>query len=320
MFKRNFVPIMIVLMIVLFVINPHVVHAGVLNGLSVWIKNIVPFLFPMSILSNILLQYNFLYRLSDLFSKFSIKLFKSKYAPIPFVISFITGYPSGALAVNIMASNKRVSENEANFLVIFANNCSFQFIAATIAYSMLGDYDLFMYIALPHFLGALILSFFLNKSFNYGSSRKNIQYKPAYFPKAFSNAISKSLLSILSIGGVIVFFSILSNFINIFLTSFSNILPISRVLIDILYSTLVGCLEITNGCSLVAASEYIPINLKLVIINFLISFSGISVFFQTVSIIDGFNLKIKDYLISKFVHGLISSCIAIVMIIFFQLT
>jgi hypothetical protein len=79
MLKRNFIPLFILVIIFLFVMKPDIVSEGVFNGLKIWINNMIPYLLPMSVLSNILLQYNFLYRLSEKLSYVSDKIFKSKY-------------------------------------------------------------------------------------------------------------------------------------------------------------------------------------------------------------------------------------------------
>ena len=144
--------------------KPGIVSEGVFNGLKIWVNNMIPYLLPMSILSNILLQYNFLYRISEKLSFLSNKIFNSKYTFIPYFISFVVGYPSGAMTVNTMASFKRIDSSEANALMVFTNNCSFQFMAGAVSFSMLGDLNLAKYIAIPHLLGALLIGIIIKKA------------------------------------------------------------------------------------------------------------------------------------------------------------
>lgn len=315
MFKRNFIPILILFLICFFITKPEIVSQGAFNGLKIWGNNIVPFLFPMSILSNILLQYNLLYNLFGRMSSISNKIFKNKFAMIPFFISFISGYPSGAMAVNIMANNRRINEKEANYLIVFVNNCSFQFIAGAVSFSMLGNFNMYKYIAIPHFIGAIILSFLLvNREFNF---TMNIQpkQKSIHFNEAFSTAIYKSVTGILSVGGVIIIFSVFSKFFSESLASLNSLLSLNSNLRDIINSLLVGSLEITNGCSIISSSQLLPIEIKLTIINFLISFSGMSVIFQTMAVINDFEFDIVNYIFCKFIHGIISAIICICMLI-----
>ena len=314
MFKRNFIPIFILFIICLFVMKPAIVSEGVFNGLKIWVNNMIPYLLPMSILSNILLQYNFLYSLSEKLSFISNKIFNSKYAFIPYFISFVVGYPSGAMTVNTMASYKRIDSQEANTLVAFTNNCSFQFMAGAVAFSMLGDFSLSKYIAIPHLLSAVLIGITLKNNYDYKTITKEKKQKYISFYDAFNSSIYKSTASILSIGGVIVMFSVFSNFFDTLLISVSKYFSLSTHLSDIIHSIFVGILEISNGCS-VTASSTLSLNIKLIIINFIISFSGISVIFQTVAVANDFDFNISNYIFYRFIQGIISVIICIGMLI-----
>lgn len=317
MLKRNFIPVLILVFISLFILKPDIVSEGAFRGLNIWVNNIVPFLFPMSVLSNILLQYNFLYSLFGRMSYLSTKLFKSKFALIPFFISFISGYPSGAMAVNIMAGGKRINEEEANYLTVFANDCSFQFIAGAVSFSMLGDFHLYRFIAIPHFLGALAIGMMMSKKESRLGMNISAMRKPVMsFNKAFSTAIYKSVSSILSVGGVIVIFSVISHFLSDSLESIAALLNLKMYISDIIYSLLIGCLELTNGCSIITSSSFVPLEIKLIVINFLISFSGMSVIFQTMAVVDEFDFDAKSYIFYKFMQGVMSSLICTLMFIF----
>jgi len=294
--------------------KPGIVSEGVFNGLKIWVNNMIPYLLPMSILSNILLQYNFLYRISEKLSFLSNKIFNSKYAFIPYFISFVVGYPSGAMTVNTMASFKRIDSSEANALMVFTNNCSFQFMAGAVSFSMLGDLKLAKYIAIPHLLGALLIGIIIKKGSISTAFTKEKKHKYISFYDAFNSSIYKSITSILSIGGVIVIFSVFSNFFDNLLISVSKYLPLSINLSDIIHSVLTGILEISNGCS-VTASSVLPLDVKLIIINFLISFSGISVIFQTIAVANDFDFKISNYVFYRAIQGILSVIICIGMLI-----
>jgi len=314
MLKRNFIPISILLIILAFILNPSIVSEGAFKGLGIWINNIVPFLFPMFILSNILLQYNFMYSLLERLSFFSKKILKSKFALIPYLISFISGYPSGAMIVNIMAENKKINTSEANYILTFTNNCSFQFIAAVVSYSMLGNFNLWIYIAIPHYLGAIILSFIFEHKENNLSKNMRFQIKSTHFNEIFSSSIYKAIISILTVGGVIVIFSVFSQYVTTILINSKIFMSLNPHFKSIIFSLIVGSLEIVNGCSIIASSM-LPLGTKLIIINFLISFSGMSIIFQTIAVTNDLNFNIIDYIKSKFILGVISALICVIMLI-----
>ncbi|QSX06607.1 hypothetical protein JYG23_03885 [Sedimentibacter sp. zth1] len=310
MLKKNIAPIFALVLIIIFFIQPEIVRSGAIAGITLWYKKILPFLFPMFILSNILLQYSLLYELLEKVSKISKKLLGSAFAIIPYIIGIISGYPSAAVAIDSMVKSNSINQSEANYLLYFTNICSFQFISAVVVMSMLEDKSLLIYVTIPHFIGAIVLSSFFKKDFyiTTGTKKRNI-IKHVSFNKAFSNAITKSIISILTICGVIIIFSIISEYILTFIptTYTSNIT-------DIFIGLIVGALEITNGCNVVSSS-CLPIEVKLILINFLISFSGFSIIFQTITVVTNFEIGILKYIKTKFVYGIISAFITVLMLI-----
>ena len=310
MIKKNLAPIFALILIIIFFIQPNIVRAGAINGIILWYSKILPFLFPMFILSNILLQYNFLYDILEKISVVSKKVLGSAFAIIPFIISIISGYPSGALVTDLIVKSNRITESEGNYLLAFTNLCSFQFISAVVVLSMLKDISLLIYIIIPHYVGAIVLSKFLKKDFSYiRLSKKESFIKHISFNEAFNNAISKSILSILTIAGIIVIFSIISEY-------FMSIVSISNgsSVLNIFVSLIIGMLELTNGCNIICSS-LLPIEVKLILLNFLISFAGCSIVFQTITVTSKLDINILEYLKVKFVHGIISSLILIIMLI-----
>ncbi len=314
--KKNLAPIFALILIIIFFIQPNIVKSGAISGVTLWYSKILPVLFPMFILSNILLQYSFLYDVLEKASSVSKKLLGSSFAAIPFIIGMISGYPSGALSTDLMLKNNRISKAEANYLLSFTNLCSFQFISAVIVMSMLKETSYFIYLILPHYIGAIILSRFLKKDFiSLKRTKKEGFIKAISFNEAFSNSISKSVISILTVAGVIVIFSILSEYIMSIITidtysSIGNLNPIRQIIMALL----TGILELTNGCNITSSSS-LPIEVKLIILNFLLSFSGFSIIFQTVSVCNNIEINIVEYIKVKFTHGIISSLIVLIMLI-----
>ena len=165
-------------------------------------------------------------------------------------------------------------------------------------------------------LAAIIISLLMVKTEPRLSMNMKVKQKSITFNEAFSNAIYKSVMGILSVGGVIVIFSVFSNFFDSSIESLTLLLSLNSNMSHIVYSLLVGSLEITNGCSIISSSPFVPMEVKLTVINFLISFSGMSVIFQTIAVINEFGFNINSYIGYKFIHGTISALICIAMLIF----
>ncbi len=317
MIKKNIAPILALILIIIFFIQPNIVRSGAINGVTLWYSKILPVLFPMFILSNILLQYSFLYDVLEKASSLSKRLLGSAFAVIPFIIGAISGCPAGALSTDLMLKNKRISDGEANYLLSFTNLCSFQFISAVIVMSMLKDLSLLIFLTLPHYIGALVLSKFMKRDFtDLKSIKKEKLIKAISFNEAFSTAISKSIISILTVAGVIIIFSILSEYIMsiIFLDDINYSVATASPIKQIIVALFTGILEMTNGCNITCLTS-LPIEVKIIILNFLVSFSGFSIIFQTISVCEKSNIKLLDYIKVKFVHGIISSFIAVIMLV-----
>jgi sporulation integral membrane protein YlbJ len=315
--KKNLAPIFALTLIIIFFIQPNIVRSGAINGVTLWYSKILPVLFPMFILSNILLQYSFLYDVLEKVSSLSKRLLGSAFAAIPFIIGAISGYPSGALSTDLMLKSNRISKAEANYLLSFSNLCSFQFISAVIVMSMLKDLNLLIFLTLPHYVGAIVLSKFMKKDFTcLNPIKKEKLIKVVSFNEAFSTAISKSVISILTVAGVIIIFSILSEYIMsiIFLDDINYSIATASPIKQIIVALFTGILEMTNGCNITCLTS-LPIEVKIIILNFLISFSGFSIVFQAISVCHNIEINLLDYIKVKFAHGIISSLIAVIMLV-----
>jgi len=80
-------------------------------------------------------------------------------------------------------------------------------------------------------------------------------------------------------------------------------------------SFLKGLLEMTAGCSMIGACN-ISLQLKTVLMSFLVSFGGLSVIGQSVSMAEGSGIGTKDILARKGSHGLISGIAAVILVQF----
>ena len=76
-----------------------------------------------------------------------------------------------------------------------------------------------------------------------------------------------------------------------------------------------GLLEITNGISYVSNSS-LSVYLKCILITFFISFGGISIQIQTLSLLDKKKIKFLPYLITRIIHGLLSTLIFTMLYLF----
>ena len=194
----------------------------------------------------------------------------------------------------------RNTKSEAKRLYLFCNNAGPSFVLGTVGGMFFKDAKTGIIIYLSHifssFLMGIILSFFAKEDrivSNYKSSSES-------FSLVFTNAVSDSVTSILQVTGIIVFFSTLTSLLYKF-----SFLPQNFI------GILSGIFEMTNGISKLVSSS-LPYYIKVSFSTFLVSFSGVSVFFQLNSFCTQIN--IMPCVISKALSGtagLIFSVIAI---------
>jgi len=202
-----------------------------------------------------------------------------------------TGFPSGSIYIKDLLSKNMININEANHLIMFTNFANPLFIISAIGENLLNNKKIGIFIFIIHLISGLITGFFFknrNKYFDYKT--KNIEDNNISFINMLINSIYDSFKVLVNMLGIIIFFLMIVSIID---TIFND---------NILVLILKGIIEMTTGITLISKAK-INIRLKTSLICFLLSFSGISIHFQTKSIIDNTNISYKKYLIGRIVHS-----------------
>lgn len=303
----------IVLLLLIFLmfqllLYPNIIMNEIYNSIILWGTKIVPSLLPFFILSNFLMNYGFTSVLSEIFKPL-MKLFKtnSNNAFI-FIISIFTGSPSNAVFAKEAINNNLINYNDATKVLMFSHFVSPLFILGTI-YSNLNNKIICIIILIITYITNIIIAFlfkniYVNNDYLYPSFhniKKNLSNKIS-FGKTLSNSIHKTFDTLLIILGSICFF----NIILIILKHFFN-------LNDISYALLSGLFEMTQGINNVCLLN-IPINIKATIITFFISFGGLSIHSQILSIISDTKIKYLPYLLARIIHAIIAGILVFILI------
>lgn len=255
-------------------------------GLAIWYQSMLPSLLPMMIITSAMIKLN----VTTLFSSFLYPLTRRIYhlsqnGTYALLIGFLCGFPMGAKVVCELYMHKRLSKKEANLLLPICNNIGPIFL---ITYGLKPFVKNHLYFILLLFYAIpLIYAFFLFRNSHFHSMKiEHIQKMP--FSVALDEAISEGATSILSLGGYLMFFSILT------------LIPTKLLKIPDALSILFTCLlEITNGLSYKAI---LPPYIYLA----LLQFGGICCIFQTIKYISKTDLSFKKYLLHKTILTLIT--------------
>ncbi len=275
--------------LVLFIRNPALCTLGAANGLSLWYEQILPALFPAMAAASFLI------------SRKSVQA-ALKRLPFPaaaaFASGFLCGSPMGALTCSGLYASGLLSQRTARWIVCFVQLPSPLFLSGFVASTTLAlptklCFPFLLCAYLPFFASFLLcaLLFLLQNS----SKFKKSVSKVASPEPSLNDICDTCLLLLVRIGVLLMFFSILSEF----LTSIA-----SQSAIQIL---LLGMLEMTTGISKIGAFSTLSLRYKAAICLFLLGFGGICVHIQVRQAWQQSDFPLLRYILVRLLFGLFSS-------------
>ncbi len=289
--------ILLLMGIILFI--PKICIDGASSGLLLWLYKLLPSLLPFVILLNLLCYLGVIFKLSTLIDSFTFRVFRvSGTSFLIFLLGLVAGYPTGAKLTKQLLDTDQISFEEAQKSLCFSTNCGPLFIIGTVGTLMLKNPKLGYFLTFIHVLSCILMLLF-SRFYSSPSSSRQIQTSPKQtsmpFAQAFSLAVQNSMDTLVTVGGYIIFFSMILNilkhtqFFSTCVTFLSHLLSCSY---DTLYYLLLGSLEFSNACALLCQNQ--PFSLHhLALLCALITFGGFCVFFQCTYALLGSGLKLS---------------------------
>ena len=254
------------------------------------------------ILIDILLYYDYQDFLNKIFGNILSKIFNiDKNACIIFILSILTGCPSNAVYIKDMLDNKLIDIETSNRILLFSYFQSIPFIIGTIGIKLYNSLKIGLILWIFIFINNLLIGIYQKNI-----KQTIIQYKKTIKKDKLISIIKKSIIK-----GITISFDILGNLIifTIIINLIKKLIPLNSIFL----SFISGILEITNGINQVSLLN-INIKYKLLLTLFFLSFSGLSIIFQTTSILNNYKINIKRILIIRLVFSIIT-CILFYIII-----
>ncbi len=278
-------------------------------SLSVFKNNIFPSLFPFFVLSNLLIKCGMPEFMGSLFKGLMNKLFKIKGAcAFIFFMSIISGNPANAKYTRDLYLDGTINKYEATKILCFTCFSNPLFILGTVSVLFLNNKDVGGLILLCHYVGNLFIGFFM-RSYHPSDMKdsknglleaiekmheKRISNKDG-FGKIVTNSLVSSINTLLLILGVITSCLVLTTIV------FNNL-----HLNSVFQSILSGFIEMTQGLKYISL-EAIPLKLKCVLTVMILSFGGLSVHMQIMSILSDTDIKYLPFLCARIGHAIISA-------------
>ncbi|MBE6154012.1 MAG: hypothetical protein E7163_00335 [Firmicutes bacterium] len=294
----NFTFCLLCILAIIFIFqNNNEVASIIIESVNLFFNKVFVSLFPMFIINDILIAFNFPYYFYIIFNKLFNKLFKtSGICAYVFIMSLISGTPSNAYILKNLVENNLISNEEANHYLYFTYFSNPLFL--TLMLSMLFDTNAVIKIIIIHYVSNIIIGLLLrNKAPKI--INKNITSNSNSFGSTLTKSINRTITTLLMILGTIVFYMLLSFII----TKFINI-NFFKVIIS-------GLLEITNGLNLLCTLN-ISLKIKEIIAISIISFGGLSIHTQIKSILENTNINYLPFLKGRLYQVLISIILIII--------
>lgn len=319
--KNTLLCILISILIVLFILNINECIDAALEGCKLWYSAILPTTFPFLIICNLLISYDGISIYSKILGPLICKpLGLSKNCSFPIIASILCGYPLGAKYCANIYSMGYIDKNEYQRLLNIASNVGPLFLIGSVGTALLGNVSLGYILLVGNYLSAIAIGLITKKKRTTpkSSSLHYAKIEKTNFGLAIKNSVENSVSTILSIGGFIVIFSVIISiiknniYIPIIFNQLENILHLNP---ETLYGLFLGSIEITNGCNILSKLQ-LSLPIKLGIISFLCSFSGLAIIAQVSSFVSDTNVNYNKYIFLKIVQGIISFIITYVLVKF----
>lgn len=317
--KKIILSILIMALLIFFSIEVLNESKTILNSVNfsfnIWKDNIFPSLFPFFVLSEILINYGFIELIGELLKKVMNRVFKiDGYCAFIFVMSLISGFPSNAKYTRELHMKGIIDANTATKVLTFTHFSNPLFIMGTLSLIFLNNKEVGLLILLCHYFGNIIVGLIFRNYYPSPKSKDKVSLKRAIinmhnkrisndlnFGEIITNSLLNSINTLLLILGVVTMFLVVTTVIN------------NNIKLDNYYKSILnGFFEMTQGLKYVSILN-IPLKLKSILSVIIISFGGLSVHMQIISILSDTKIKYFPFFTARILHSFISSVLVFLL-------
>lgn len=290
--KKSLFRLLSVAALLLLLLSPSIAFYGARNGLVLWGSVIIPTLLPFMICSNVIVALNAIHILI-----FPVKWLLHRFfclsdaGSYTLVSGLLCGYPMGARTCSDFLDQNRISEKEGNYLLAICNHPSPMFLLGYAALKLPDAVPAWILLA-SLYLPILPISWASRNFYGIKEPASSLPVKKV-ITQSFDDSLMDSCEVMVKIGGYIMLFSILAQYI-------AN-LPIHAPLQK---AVMLGFVEITTGMKFI--SETFSGSLGGFWIAAAAAFGGLSGIFQTKSVIKNAGLSIRHYIAWKTIHSILA--------------
>ena len=272
---------------------PEVSAQAARDAMLLCAQTLIPSLFPFFVLSSLLIACGASELLSALLSPLMRPLFGlSGTGAAALALGLCGGYPVGARTAAELVENGALSRDEGERLLAFCNNAGPGFLLGVCGAGVFSSSRAGAALYLIHVAAALCAGLLTCRAYPHKSA------KAQHLSTAFPAAVQNALTGCLNVSAFVVFFTVLARLLLHFLPeAFASSLPCALLL---------GFLELTSGVLSLPCSRAGFLSCAA-----LLGWGGMSVHFQTRSMLAASPLSARYYLKGKALQALLSLLLAL---------
>ena len=291
---KNIKYIFLTLILIIFILNINIVLISTKNASVLFFNKVFISIFPFIILSDILIYFDYHIFLKNTIGKFISKLFNiDPSVSIIFILSLLTSSPSNAIYIKNMLDNNEIDINTANRIINYTYFPSISFVIGVIGVSLYKSLKIGFILWSICLIYNLLIGIYLRKEKKIIFNNKTNIIKKDNFFIMLKKSILKGINTSLIILGNLIIFTIIINLIKEYI-----------YLNPIILSIISGMLEMTSGI-IDISNLNISLFYKLLLTSFILTFSSLSIIFQSRSILSDYKINIKKTLIIKLVFSIL---------------
>lgn len=292
---------------VFMLVKPDYYLTSARRGLSLFATNVLPSLFPFYFCSLMLTYMGAVKGISKLGAA-PVKLFYNtpKESAYALFLSMLCGYPAGASTCEELYEAGILTKNDVKSTAAFCSTSGPVFMIGTIGGAIFNDARVGWIVLAAHYLGALLNGLIYRKR---ASSSDDRTFALNVDVDSFmAQAISKSTINMLYVGGYIVICGMLVDTLELIgLRNLFSAFDNTGALTSIIY----GLIEMTRGC--LECSNCSSIHLSAILCTSAVSFGGLSVTLQNYTFLSKCGLKFPEIILRKTTQCAISAFIAFLL-------
>ena len=286
-------------------------------GLSLCAELIVPSLLPFFTVSALLIRLGVAQTLARVLAPLARRLWGvSGAGASAFFAGICGGYPLGAQTAAELYVTGQIEKDEAERLLRFCNNSGPSFLVGVIGTGIFSSRTAGLLLYAIHVLAALLVGVLFRRSCTPAAVSPSAPQ--AGFAEAFVASARQAVSAVLGVCGFVVCFCVLSGLLDtlgLWSAAAGLLGCVSGVGAQDVRALLIGMLELSSGVGVLR--DLPPTGGRFVLAAFLCGWGGVSVCFQTMSVLAETDLDARGHFAGRFLSAFLSALLAAAALRFF---